>query len=186
MGDRSELVDDRPEPSSDEGGATPKIAVAAGSGSVSPASPASSVSMTSGLGETVLPDEPPDLVRRLGEMADLPSPGRHQAIADVVRDHPRSPLAWAALGDVARDDVEAYACYRVGYHRGLDALRAAGWRGSGFVRGSHASNLGFLRCLAGLGEQAGRIGEQDEAERCRVFLAQLDPDGAVRRGATGA
>ena len=44
------------------------------------------------------------------------------------------------------------------------------------MRWSHPSNRGFLRALAGLAELAGRIGEQDEAERCRIFLRQLDPD----------
>ena len=52
-------------------------------------------------------------------------------------------------------DLEAYACFRVGYHRGLDALRAAGWKGSGLVRWAHESNRGFLRCLDGLRSSAG-------------------------------
>jgi hypothetical protein len=75
------------------------------------------------------------------------------------------------------DAVEAYAYSRVGYHRGLDTLRGAGWRGSGYVRWAHPSNRGFLRCLLGLQRQAAAIGEQDEDERCRVFLMQLDPSG---------
>jgi hypothetical protein len=73
--------------------------------------------------------------------------------------------------------LESYAAYRVGYHRGLDLLRANGWRGSGFVRWQHASNLGFLLCLLGLQLSAEKIGENDEAERCRLFLLQLDPSG---------
>lgn len=96
-------------------------------------------------------------------------------MSDVVRSHPASAAAWAELGALARDDVEAYACFRVGYHRGLDALRAAGWRGSGLVRWSHESNRGFLRCLDGLRSTAGAIGEQNEEERCAEFLRQLDP-----------
>ena len=88
---------------------------------------------------------------------------------------PRFLDAWARLGDAAGDDAEAYACYRVAYHRGLDRLRASGWRGSGYVRWADHPNRGFLRALQGLGRTAGRIGEQDEAERCAQFLAQLDP-----------
>lgn len=65
--------------------------------------------------------------------------------------------------------------FRVGYHRGLDMLRANGWRGSGYVRYVHESNRGFLDCLAGLARQAAVIGEDAEALRCRQFLAQLDP-----------
>jgi Protein of unknown function (DUF3151) len=59
----------------------------------------------------------------------------------------------------------------------LDALRANGWRGSGYVRWSEPSNQGFLRALSGLGAMAAAIGEHDEAERCSQFLAQLDPHG---------
>ena len=73
--------------------------------------------------------------------------------------------------------MESYAFARVGYHRGLDALRANGWRGSGYVRWSEPTNEGFLRCVRGLGEVAGEIGETDEADRCATFLLQLDPSG---------
>ena len=79
------------------------------------------------------------------------------------------------LGELARDDVEAYACFRVGYHRGLDRLRQNGWRGSQYVRRGPAGNRGFLLCLEGLARAAAAIGETEEAERCRVFLRQLDP-----------
>src|SRR3712207_6893168 len=51
-----------------------------------------------------------------------------------------------------------------GYHRGLDALRRAGWKGFGPVPWAHAPNQGFLRALHALGEAAGAIGEADEAE----------------------
>jgi Protein of unknown function (DUF3151) len=88
---------------------------------------------------------------------------------------PRSSAVWATYGSVATDVIERYAAYRVGYHRGLDALRANGWKGSGFVRWAHPGNQGFLRCLDGLRLAAEEIGESDEAERCRLFLVQLDP-----------
>jgi hypothetical protein len=118
--------------------------------------------------ETVLPEPDPDLVRLL---ATNP--------ASAVATHPDDPLGWADLGDEARRDgapeLTIYAYYRVGYHRGLDLLRKHGWKGSGHVRWEHPSNHGFLRCLQGLGEMAAIIGEDHEAERCREFLAQLDP-----------
>ncbi len=142
---------------------------------MSPVPDGSPVNLTSGLPETVLPLEPPDCRERLARAVEAPLPDRRAAVAAVARDYPRSLQAWALLGDLARDQVEAYACYRVGYHRGLDTLRANGWRGSGYVRWAHESNRGFLSALAGLGRVAGEIGEADEAARCNEFVRQLDP-----------
>jgi hypothetical protein len=129
----------------------------------------------SGPGETVLDPEPDEA--RDGLEAALREPGdqRRAAVSAVVGRHPRFLEGWAQLGELARDEVEAYADFRVGYHRGLDRLRASGWRGSGYVRWQHPTNQGFLRCLQGLQRAATAIGEADEAERCRTFLAQLDP-----------
>ena len=101
---------------------------------------------------------------------------RRAAVVDVVARWPRFLDGWARLGELGRDDIECYAYYRVGYHRGLDTLRANGWRGSGYVRWTHETNRGFLRALRGLQDMAARIGEADEAERCRHFIAQCDPD----------
>lgn len=139
------------------------------------ASELSPVRLTSGLPETVLPEESESVRAGLAAALAQPADRRRHAVADVVRSDPRSLVAWAALGSLARDDVEAYACFRVGYHRGLDALRRAGWKGSGLVRWAHDSNRGFLRCLDGLRSSAGAIGEQAEEERCGQFLRQLDP-----------
>jgi len=133
--------------------------------------------MSEGLPSTVLPELEPAIRQRLAEALAEPSSSRRDAVAAVVADHPRVLDAWAALGDVGRDAVERYSAYRIGYHRGLDALRASGWRGSGYVRWSAPSNQGFLRSLLGLQRMATVIGETDEAERCATFLAQLDPSG---------
>lgn len=129
-----------------------------------------------GLDETVLDSEPADALAALDAAIATPSPKRREALAAVVARWPTFLDGWARLGDSARDDVEAYACYRVGYHRGLDRLRRAGWRGSGFVRWAHPTNRGFLRALAGLGRVAATLGERDEADRCGTFLHQLEPD----------
>jgi hypothetical protein len=109
-------------------------------------------------------------------LSEAVAAGGREPVAAVVARWPRSLEAWASLGEVAGDDVEAYACFRVGYHRGLDRLRQSGWRGSGYVRWVHESNRGFLRSLDGLRRTAAAIGEDDEAERCALFLRQLDPD----------
>ena len=136
----------------------------------------SPVNLSSGLPETVLPPEQAEVRHRLAQAVAGPETERRRAVAAVVADHPRSLEGWADLGDLARDPVEAYACYRVGYHRGLDTLRASGWRGSGYVRWRHESNRGFLRSLDGLCRVAGEIGEADEEARCDEFIHQLDPD----------
>ena len=99
--------------------------------------------------------------------------------AAVAARWPECLAAWAALGDRALADarpVDAYAYFRVGYHRGLDRIRRAGWRGQGSVPWAHPGNRGFLSSLRGLSQAAAAIGEDDEAERCRVFLNDLAPD----------
>jgi hypothetical protein len=97
---------------------------------------------------------------------------------DVAGHDPACLAAWAALADrayAAGRPVESYAYARVGYHRGLDALRRAGWKGHGPVPWAHEPNRGFLRSLHALGRAAAAIGEQDEADRCATFLADCDP-----------
>ena len=126
----------------------------------------------SGPPETVLDPEPADARAALDEAL---AAGDREAVARVVAQWPRNLEAWARLGDLGRDSVERYAYYRIGYHRGLDRLRASGWRGSGYVRWQHEENQGFLRALDGLHRAADEIGETDEAERCATFLQQLDP-----------
>lgn len=133
------------------------------------------VSFTSGPPETVLDPEPEQTLAALRAALGRPDGERRAAVAAVVTAHPRFLDGWARLGDCGRDTIEAYAAYRVGYHRGLDRLRQSGWRGSGYVRWEHPENRGFLRALDGLRRTAGLIGETDEEERCALFLRQLDP-----------
>lgn len=99
--------------------------------------------------------------------------------AEVVRRHPASPSAWAALATAAKEagaeDVTIYAYARVGYHRSLDMLRRNGWKGHGPVPWEHEPNRGFLTSLALLAEQAKAIGETDEWERCSEFLRDSSP-----------
>ena len=116
---------------------------------------------------TLLPQDPAEAALADGAPAD-----------SVVRTHPTSSLAWAVLADQAWAEgrvVESYAFARVGYHRGLDALRRNGWKGHGPVPWSHEANRGFLRCLRSLGRAAGAIGETDEVVRIDAFLQDCDP-----------
>jgi hypothetical protein len=99
----------------------------------------------------------------------------------VAADHPTSSLAWAVLADQAFAEgrtVESYAFARVGYHRGLDALRRSGWKGHGPVPWEHEPNRGFLRCLHALARAATQIGEDDEATRCTLFLRESSSTAA--------
>ncbi|MCX6513705.1 MAG: DUF3151 family protein [Actinobacteria bacterium] len=129
-----------------------------------------------GPGEVRLPAAPPDLLSQLDRALAQPDSARREAVAKVVAANPRYLDGWAWLGALGRDSLESYMAYRIGYHRGLDTLRANGWKGSGYVRWDHVPNRGFLRCVEGLANSAEKISEHDEATRCRQFLMQLDPN----------
>jgi hypothetical protein len=118
---------------------------------------------------TLLPEQPDVL-------ASISNTGLDRS--DVVIAHPTSPLAWALLANDAFNagkTLESYAFARVGYHRGLDALRKAGWKGHGPIPWSHVPNRGVLRALYALHRAADAIGEEDEVERLAAFLADSDP-----------
>ena len=129
-----------------------------------------------GVPETRLPAEPDvvDAIDRSETVEDL---------AAVVAAHPTSSLAWARLAEASVDTahpVAAYAYARVGYHRGLDALRKAGWRGQGPIPWSHEPNQGFLRALYVLRNAADAIGEADEVTRLTEFLRDADETAPAR------
>jgi hypothetical protein len=120
---------------------------------------------------TLLPDNPE--ARQLLEGGAKP--------ADVAARFPAYSAAWAALADdffAAGHAVTSYAFARTGYHRGLDQLRRAGWKGHGPVPWEHEPNRGFLRCLNALARAAHAIGEEDEAERCAQFLRDSSEEAA--------
>jgi hypothetical protein len=128
----------------------------------------SHVDLMAGPPPTHLPEDPADAEVAAGD-----------APAAVVRRHPDSPAAWAALAGRAHeqgaDDVTVYAYARVGYHRSLDRLRRNGWKGHGPVPWEHLPNRGFLRCLGLLALAARAIGEDDEWQRCSEFLRDSSP-----------
>jgi Protein of unknown function (DUF3151) len=118
--------------------------------------------------ETLLPDDP----AARAALAAASDP------AEVAARFPSYCAAWAALAEraiAAGEVVTAYAFARTGYHRGLDQLRRAGWRGHGPIPWQHEPNKGFLRALYVLGVAAAAIGEDDEAARCEEFLADASP-----------
>lgn len=122
-----------------------------------------------------LPSAPADAEAALAAALEVPADQRREAVGAVVADHPTYLLGWARLAEHGRDAIERYAFARVGYHRGLDAIRRNGWGGSGYVRWEHPTNRGFLRCLVGLRDAAREIGETEEVDRIDEFLHQLDP-----------
>jgi hypothetical protein len=102
--------------------------------------------------------------------------------SEVAARYPSSSAAWAALAERAfgqGEVVAAYAYARTGYHRGLDQLRRAGWRGNGPVPWEHEPNRGFLRSLALLAKSADAINEEEEAVRCQLFLADSSATAAA-------
>ncbi len=120
---------------------------------------------------TLLPDDGAD-ARARAALAAGSTP------RDAVQVAPASSLVWALLAEQALadegDPVAAYAYARTGYHRGLDALRRAGWKGRGPIPAHHEPNQGFLRALLALAEAADAIGESDEADRCAQFLVDSE------------
>jgi hypothetical protein len=136
----------------------------------------SPVNFSTGLPETVLPPVDPEILEALQGAMAAEGDERRVRLGEVLKKDPTFILGWATLSQCARDDIEGYAYARVGYHRGLDALRRAGWKGSGNVRWSEPNNRGFLLALESLRVRADAIGESIEAQRCDLFLRQLDPD----------
>lgn len=108
-----------------------------------------------------------------------------KAANEVAASHPTYSAAWARLAELALDSGEAVAAYayaRTGYHRGLDSLRKAGWKGFGPVPWSHRPNQGVLRSVAMLAKAAKAIGEDEEYERCRQLLLDSDPESLEPNG----
>lgn len=127
---------------------------------------------------TNLLGEPPVTLLPADPGADLLAQG--ESAADVARRHPDSVFAWARLADEASEggrELEAYAFARTAYHRSLDSLRRNGWRGHGPVPWEHEPNRGFLHALAALATTSERLGDADEAHRCREFLLESSRTG---------
>lgn len=130
-----------------------------------------------GVTPTHIPEWPAETVAALEAATAADDP--MSALRDVAAGAPSFLPVWAELAERsldAGDPIAAYAFARVGYHRGLDAIRGAGWRGQGPAPWSHEPNRGFLRSLDALRRAAAAINEPGEPDRCRDFLLQLDPE----------
>ena len=135
-----------------------------------------------GVSETLLDPEPAHATAALEAALETQGATRAAALRRAVADHPTFLDGWARLAEMALaedDPVTAYAFARTGYHRGLDRLRASGWRGQGPVPWDHEPNRGFLRAVYCLMQAAEAIGESPEVTRCRDFLRELDPPNTL-------
>jgi len=138
-----------------------------------------------GLPETILPAEDSEILGGIEEALSSGSPSETNdpfiisqvinKLLKLVEAYPDSIAIWTQLGVLSPERMKGYAFFRLAYHRGLDALRKNGWRGSGFVRWEHPSNQSFLRALHGLQMLSKEIGDDEEAARCHHFLFQLEP-----------
>lgn len=120
---------------------------------------------------TRLPEDHPDMAARATVNDGV-------ELREVAARYPAASYPWALLARAslaAGDPVGAYAFARTGYHRGLDSLRKAGWRGAGPIPADHVPNQGFLIALLALADAAEQIGEDEEAQRCRTLADDSDP-----------
>ena len=125
--------------------------------------------------ETRLPSEDPTLEQEMNKVRGNESADKRSTLLILASKNPESIGIWCVLGISSSEMMESYSYFRVAYHRGLDSLRKNGWRGSGFVRWEHESNRYFLFALNQLAEISREIGDHAEAERCNLFLRQLEP-----------
>src|SRR5256885_9141042 len=119
--------------------------------------------------QNLLPEPPATLLPGNDAAAHALAAAAPGQEAEVAAHFPASCAAWAALARRAfdaGDPVAAYAYARTGYHRGLDQLRKAGWRGSGPGPWSPGPNQGVPRSPHLLGNAAGAVGRAAAAARC--------------------
>ena len=125
---------------------------------------------------------PEELASAVAVESSTPS---RESLEAAVSANLKDSGAWAALAEVLLAEgqpVQAYACARTGYHRGLDALRGNGWRGTGPVPWDHVPNRGVLRAIGALVQTARALGEDDEVVRCLNLLHDCDPAVAPALG----
>ena len=101
------------------------------------------------------------------------------AVAAVAAQDPHCLQAWADLAELADDPIDRYAFARVGYHRGLDALRAAGWRGSGYVALAERAQPGLPPFAATCSSwRRGRSARSTRSSAATSSCASSTPNGA--------
>lgn len=143
------------------------------------------VGISVGPSETVLGPAPDAWTAALDEALAVAPGERRAALSTVAARYPAFVAVWTELARSGVGAVEAYAYARVGYHRGLDALRASGWKGTGYLRWAEPTNRSSLEAIEALRVCAETLGETDEEERCARFIRQLDPSRLTGPGHDG-
>ena len=125
--------------------------------------------------EAVLADEPE--VRQALTDADRGS------VARVVAEHASSPLAWAALADLADSEgrpLDAFAYAVVAVDLAREQLAASGWSAGESVPWAEEPNRAYLRALDAERRAAERLGLSDRAGRAAADLAAADSEAPAR------
>ncbi|MFF2372402.1 DUF3151 family protein [Agromyces sp. NPDC058110] len=125
--------------------------------------------------EAVLADEPE--VREALATADRAS------LADVVSEHPSSPLAWAELADLADSEgnpIASFAYATVAVDLAEEQLAASGWQPGAAVPWSDEPNRAYLRALDAKRRAASQLGLDERATRHADELASADAEAPGR------
>lgn len=104
-------------------------------------------------------------------------------VAGVVAEHPSSPLAWAALADLADSEgrtLDAFAYAVVAVDLAREQLAASGWSPGTPVTWAEEPNRAYHRALDAERRAAERLGLTDRAERAAADLAAADPEAPAR------
>lgn len=129
---------------------------------------------TTGPPETILDPEHPEAYNALNEALNLQGLQRHAALAAILYRWPSFLEGWAQRGESARDEIEAYAAFRVGYHRGLDRLRENGWRGRVMYAG-HTGKTGVFALFGWVAALSCKNWRSPRSSAMRRFFAATRP-----------
>lgn len=126
-------------------------------------------------GEASLADEP--------EVRQALAGGDRAAVRSVVAGHPSSPLAWAALADLADSEgnaIGAFAYAAVAVDLAREQLTASGWQPGDVVPWSDEPNRAYLRALDAQRRAALALGLDDHASKLAEELAAADAEAPAR------
>jgi len=125
--------------------------------------------------ETGLADEP--------EVREALATADRGAVAEVVAEHPSSPLAWAELADLADSEgnsIASYAYATVAVDLAEEQLAASGWEPGAAVPWSDEPNRAYLRALDAKRRAASALGLDTQVARLAGELSSADAEAPGR------